>query len=488
MTLSENSGNGGHSLSVIVPVYNERYLVPELLRRIRAVTIPGIDRVEIIVIDDASKDGTSKVLDDLADGSFTLLRHEVNQGKGAALRTGIAEASGDFVIFQDADLEYDPQDYHQMIRPFLEDGADVVYGSRFLVGGRRRVLYFRHSLGNRLITLLSNLFTDLGLTDVETCYKAFRTPLLKSLPLRSNDFAIEPEITAKISKRRFRVFEVPISYMGRTYQEGKKIGWRDGIKALKAIARFWLQDDIYSADAYGSHILTSLEKTRRFNRWMAEAIGARVGSAPNVLEIGAGIGNITKWLIPRQRYLASDINPNYLHYLTNFGFGKPYLEVQRIDLDKAEDFSGIERSFDAAVCLNVLEHVSDPDASLSNIFSALKPGGVAVIYVPQDPKLYSPMDEVLGHRVRYTRKSLRQEMERAGFRVESLEDFNRVSRFGWWWNCTTRGRVTFGKLQLKIFDLLVPLFKRIDRFLPWRGLGLIVVGRRPEGAGADPAA
>ena len=180
----------------------------------------------MVVVDDGSEDGTRELLREFAasEKRVRFIEHERNEGKGAAIRTAIRAATGDLIVFQDADLEYDPNDYVRLVRPFLEDGADVVYGSRFLPSDRRRVLYFRHTIGNRFLTFLSNCFTDLNLTDMETCYKMFRGPLLKSIPIRSNDFAIEPEITAKVAKRDCSVFEVPISYLGRTYREGKRSG------------------------------------------------------------------------------------------------------------------------------------------------------------------------------------------------------------------------------------------------------------------------
>ena len=191
-----------------------------------------------------------------------------------------------------------------------------------------------------------------------------------------------------------------------------------------------------------------------------------------------GIGNITQRLIPRDRYVASDINQNYLRYLRNMAAAKPYLRVDRVDLEVPSSFDPHAAAFDTVVCLNVLEHVEDPMVGLRNITRALEPGGRAVIYVPQGPALYSPLDEALGHRCRYDRRTLTQELEASGFTVEHLQDFNRVSVPSWWWNGRIIGRRDFSRWQLKLFDLLVPLFRLVDRFLPWPGLGLIVVARK----------
>jgi glycosyltransferase involved in cell wall biosynthesis len=227
-------------LSIVIPCYNERGTIEAVIDAVRAA--PGGEK-EIIVVDDCSRDGSGELLEGALRAKVDrVLRHPVNRGKGAALRTGIAHATGDIVIIQDADLEYDPQQYPLLIEPILQDKADVVYGSRFLGGGPHRVLYFWHRVGNGFLTLVSNMFTNLNLTDMETCYKVFRREIIQSIEIREDRFGFEPEITAKIAKLRCRLFEVGISYYGRTYEEGKKIGWRDGVRAMWCILRYSLFD------------------------------------------------------------------------------------------------------------------------------------------------------------------------------------------------------------------------------------------------------
>jgi len=224
-------------LSVVMPCYNESATVGEIVKRVLA----SPHTAELLIVDDGSTDGTREVLSSLDDERIRVLLQPENQGKGAAIRRGFREAQSDFVIVQDADLEYDPVDYDLVLEPLLNDVADVVYGSRFQSGRPRRVLYFWHSVGNRALTLLSNMFTDLNLTDMETCFKAFRTEVVKSLDLKEDRFGVEPEITAKVAAGGWRVWEVGISYSGRTYAEGKKISWRDGVAAIRCIVKYGLE-------------------------------------------------------------------------------------------------------------------------------------------------------------------------------------------------------------------------------------------------------
>lgn len=223
-------------LSIVIPVYNEAKTLNALLDRVREVALE-VEK-EIVLVDDCSTDGTRDLIRALDDSRIKKVFHEKNQGKGAALRTGFAAASGDIVIIQDADLEYDPEEYPKLLAPILAGKADVVYGSRFQGGEPHRVLYFWHFVGNKLLTLVSNMFTNINLTDMETCYKVFRKPVLDRITICENRFGFEPEITAKVAKQKCRIFEVGISYSGRSYEEGKKIGWRDGVRAIWCILKY----------------------------------------------------------------------------------------------------------------------------------------------------------------------------------------------------------------------------------------------------------
>jgi len=222
-------------VSIIIPVYNEKKTIAEILSRVHTVEV-GLEK-EIIIVDDFSQDGTRQILERLHDPNLKIFFHSKNMGKGAALHTGFSKAEGDIILIQDADLEYDPREYPKLLEPILDGRADVVYGSRFL-GGPHRVLFFWHYVGNKILTTLSNILTNLNLTDIETCYKVFKKEVLASIKLRSKRFGFEPEITIKLAKLKCKIYEVPISYSGRDYSEGKKIGWKDGIAAIFHIIQY----------------------------------------------------------------------------------------------------------------------------------------------------------------------------------------------------------------------------------------------------------
>ncbi len=473
--------NGGATLlSIFVPLYNEAEFIRIVLERIIRAPLPAALEREIIVVDDASTDGSAELVEEFAirrPGLIRLIRHPRNRGKGAAIRTAIEHASGDYCLIQDADLEYDPQEYQSLLAPLLDGSADVVYGSRFLSAGRRRVLYYWHSVANHALTTLCNIISNLNLTDMETCYKAFRAPLLKSIPIRSERFGFEPEITIKVAKRHARIFEVPISYNGRTYDEGKKIGLRDAFQALGVMLRFWFTSDLYKDP--GAEILDAFSVAPRFNKWMADTIRPHVRN--NVLEIGAGMGNLTRVLVRgRQRYIATDIDPEHLSRLQIHLRHHPNVETRACDVSQSADFGTLANAVDTVICLNVLEHVEDDLAGLRNIYGALSPGGRAILLVPCGQEISGQFDVILGHYRRYSEPQLRSLFVQAGFEIERVIEFNRVSRPGWYIMGKLMKRSRISRIQLRMFDRLVWLWRRIDRFLPWQPTSLIIIAAKPQ--------
>ena len=467
-------------LSILIPVYNEQYFVDQLVNKVLDTSLPPDIARELVIVDDCSTDDTPTILARLAAAHPDLIylyKHERNQGKGAAIRTAIQHASGDICIIQDADLEYDPAEYRKLIQPILDGDADVVFGSRYLPSDRRRVLYFWHTLMNRTLTTFSNAFTDLNLTDMETGYKATRTSILKSIPIRSNHFDLEPELTAKFAKRGCRIYEVPISYRARSYEEGKKITWRDGLRALWTIVYYRFVDDIYDTP-YGHAVLYRLSQTHRLNTWLADTLAPRVGK--RVLEIGARLGNITLKLLPRQSYTASDTDPLHLDYLQSRFGNYSWMDVRKIALDNAADFTALRARFDTAICLDVLEHIPEDEKGLENIYETLVPGGSAILLVSQGQWLYGSLDRILKYHRRYSRQELIDKCRGAGFEVKEVFSFNRIGALMWFFNSRVFRRRNFGKLQLKIFDSFIWLLRRIDKFLPLPGLSLIVVAQKPD--------
>ena len=465
-------------LSILIPVYNERSVVEKSLSLVLAAPLPEDMERELVIVDDCSTDGTSAILERIAerDSRIRLFRKKVNQGKGAAVRTAIEQACGDFCLVQDADLEYDPADYMKLMEPMLSGHADAVFGSRYMAGVQTRVLPFYHSMMNKGLTLLSNLFSNLSVTDMETCYKVFRTDLLKSIPIRSDRFGFEPEITMKCAKRKLRIYEVPISYHGRTYEEGKKIGWKDGVKALGVIVYFWLVDDLY-VPTYGRGTLNNLTGTPQYVSWVTRIVRPHLGDT--VLEIGAGIGNLTGRLIGRKlEYVAGEADPLYLHALRNRFLRTPNVTVCELHPGNPDDYAPWKHLFDSALCVNMLELVDDPLRVLNLLGECLKPKGNLIVLVPQGQDLFGPLDVALGHKRRFSESELRQLLGAAGFEIEKIYQVNKIGALSWWLFGKVFRRTRIHRVALKMFDKTVWFWRRVDAILPWSGLSLVAVAKR----------
>ncbi|HEU0124209.1 MAG TPA: bifunctional glycosyltransferase/class I SAM-dependent methyltransferase [Bryobacteraceae bacterium] len=466
-------------LSILVPVYNERAVVETSLRKVMDAPLPeGVER-EIILVDDCSTDGTSAILDRIAAAhpDIRLFHKPVNEGKGAAIRTAIGYATGDFCLVQDADLEYDPNEYSRLLRPLLDGHADAVFGSRYLTAEQTRVLPFWHSMINKTLTILSNMFCNLNLTDMETCYKVFRTDLLKSIPIRSNRFGFEPEITMKSSKRKLRIYEVPISYHGRTFEEGKKIGWKDGVKALGAIIYFWLVDDLY-VEPYGRGHLHNITGTPQYVDWLTRLLRPHLGD--RVVEVGAGIGNLAgRMMGKRQSYVAAEKDSLYLHALRNRFLRTPNVQVRSLDPEHSAACESLAGPFDTAIAASVLEFAEDPAAIVRNLAGQLAPGGKLLIIAPNAPGLYCNMDRTLGHKRRFDSGELGRLMVDAGLEVTSIRSFNSMGYLAWAVSGKLFGSRRLNRFTLKLFDKTVWVWRRIDPLMPVPGLTLFAVGTRP---------
>ncbi len=458
-----------------MPVYNESRTLRTIVGRVLSSPI-DLD-IEIVAVDDGSKDDSVAILQELAasDPRIRVIVQPHNMGKGKAIRTAIEHMTGDIGIIQDADLEYDPHEYPRILKPILEGKADAVYGSRFATSEERRVLYFWHSLGNKVLTALSNMATDLNLTDMETCYKAVRADILKNLRLTSDRFGIEPEITARLAQWGARIYEVPISYHGRTYAEGKNIGWKDSVQALWLIFKFRFLDTKFTEEA-DHRTRHALGRAPRYRKWLLSQFAGYIGD--KVLEVGAGPGHFTAQLLATPELVAVDSQPIYVEGLRRRFGHLENLRVEHADPEDARFAEATGDGFDTVVDFTTLQRASDPQAVVDNHASVLESGGHLLVHVPAGAELFSDLDRAAGHRRRFSETDLRKLIEGAGLEVVELKPFNRMGR-RIWGLLGGKDRSSISAFEARLADLATPVLSRIDAQMSGPGLSLVAVGRKP---------
>ena len=464
-------------LSVLMPIYNERWTLDDIVRQTLGSPVPL--EIELVAVDDCSSDGSWEVLQRLAsqDPRIKAVRHPRNRGKGAAIRTAIEHMTGQVAVIQDADLEYDPREYPLLLAPILAGKADAVFGSRF-TSHARRVLFFWHAVVNTGLTLISNMLNDLNLTDMETCYKMVRADILKRLRLQANSFTLEPELTCRLAQWRARIYEVPISYSGRTYDEGKKIRARDGVKALWQMLYSKFIDPQFT-DHMGLYLLTSMSRTMRYHRWLLRQAAGYVGR--RVLDAGAGIGSLSGMLLDREQLVAADYEPTYLTALRQRFSLRANVRVEEADLNRPEPYVQWQQErFDTILCASVLEYLESDEGALRGFYQTLAPGGHCVVVVPAESKLYNNMDRQLGRRRRYAVKELGEKMSRTGFRVVASRQFGRLPAVAWMVLGRVLRRRHVSPRQMIWFDRFWPLIQVLDHLLPTPGLSILMVGRKEK--------
>ncbi|HZA83792.1 MAG TPA: glycosyltransferase [Actinomycetes bacterium] len=493
-------------LSVVVPFYNELRTLPTVIDRLLAVDFSAMGlETELIFVDDGSTDAGRTLLDPLPRADVRVLVHDRNRGKGTAVRTGLESATGDILCIQDADLEYDPRDLPALIRPILDGDYQVVYGNRFR--GSAAGLYYTHRVANRLLNLMVNVAFNRYLSDVYTGYKVFTAEAFRGLRLSARTFTVEMELTAHFLRKGLVIFEVPISYRARTYAEGKKIHFGDGLLAAGAVLRYRLRrppertgpvahgapDDpgVMRAVGGGATIhtlgLDDLASAHRYRRYLHGLLAPHLGAS--VLEVGAGLGDFSALLLDRDRLVVSDRDPVCLRALDQRFGARPGIEV----LDAGAGGLKVEPPVESVVAINVLERMDDDVAALASMAGAAAPGGRVLLVVPGYPALAGAYDAALGHRRRYTPASLRAAVEAAGLVPEVVRPVNLLGGLAWWAavRVARQGRPT--PALVGCYDrLVVPAERLLERRLrPRFGQSILAVARVPGGpgpaAGSGPA-
>ena len=422
--------------SVIMPAFNEETTIQASISRVLAQ--PFID--ELVIVNDGSTDNTRMILDVLVGPKIKVAHHRVNMGKGAAIRTGLNTLTGEIVAIQDADLEYDPSELETLIAPIRSGSADVVYGSRFAAQGPRRVLYFWHSVGNRLLTLASNATTNLNLTDMETCYKVFRKDAIESILIEENRFGFEPEFTVKVAQAGLRIFEVGISYDGRTYAEGKKIGWKDGFSAVRCIVKYSVRGKVrnhrksalLAPGAQHSELSKSLEglsSADNYYGWMQDMVEPFLGQSS--CEVGAGSGTFTKRIAQHVDHLIA-IEPDFSSFQQLVAHLSDDLDrVVTINAGTEALVDMPDDSLDSVVLVNVLEHLDNHKGVMKELSRIVKPGGHIILWVPASEFLYSPFDFAVGHFRRYAKAELEALALDNNLEVVNIQHVNLLGALAW---------------------------------------------------------
>ncbi len=432
---------------------------------------------EIIAVDDCSRDGSREILAELAaeDPRIRVILHTENTGKGGAIHTAIEAMTGDIALVQDADLEYDPNEIPKVIAPLLDGRADASFGSRYAGRDCRRVLYYMHSVMNKTLTWLTNIVTDLDLTDMETCYKAVRTDILKQTPLKQKRFGMEPELTVRLAQWGARIYEVPISYSGRTYAEGKKITWKDGLQALFVI--FWVAFIDRKFTTHDGYYHLKAVRGPFVNHWIFETIKPFVGN--DIIEAGCGIGNLSEMMLNKTSLTCVDIDPLFIELISRrFSHLENFTAIQH-DITQAAG-EKLKNKPDTVICLSVLELVENDRQAIKNFYDVLQPGGNLILMVPQHASLYSKLDKRFGHLRRYDKKGLSEALTDAGFEVRIEQDFNRLGYLGWLVFSKILQEKEMPNSLMWLFNHLLPVVKRVDvlPFIP--GVSIIAVARKPD--------